>query len=149
MTNIHEVFSYCCEHLNELYLNVSDDLSARILECLKGVLNKKKRHEVASVLKEYNGKELKKQFLRFYDNWFSYQFRCFCEDNEYDNRDTIKLFRVYYTTGCFGCPSYLTDKMYQGKERLLTLIQLMEEDDRYYEKEVKRIRDRDKYRDYY
>jgi hypothetical protein len=149
MSNIQEVFSYACEHLNELYGVSSHDFASSLLQCLKGVLNKKKRHEVAIVINDYSGKELKKQFHRFYDNWFSYQFRCFCEDNEYDNRDTIKLFRVYYVGGHFGCPTYLTDKMYGRNERLLTLIQLMEEDDQYHEKEVRRMRQKERYRDDY
>ena len=123
------------------------DFRNEIMRCLKKVLNRKEyKKTIPSIQKDIiSSKKLKEEFLRFYDNWFSFQFRCFCEDNTVDNRETVMLFGVYYKRGDFGHPSYLTDRMYSRNERLLELISLMEEEDRHYRMESRRLRDKYKH----
>ena len=80
-------------------------------------------------------REIIVQFKKFYDNYYTFQLRCFYDDNPSDGYETTKSFAYSYNKGYFGRPSYLNTKMFGSvnrDERLIELIASMEEEDRYY-----------------
>lgn len=136
--NISQIFAFVSRDFNYLYEIMESDetfFHKEFLSCLRSKLNKKTMKEVMHSLKQHkrggiHGKRLIGEFRRVYDNFFSFQLRCFYQDNETDNYDTLRQFRQMYEAGRFGCTSYLFDKMSNNcrDERLMDLISLIQED---------------------
>jgi hypothetical protein len=139
---LNNIFSLLVHHLNKLYDNIENEntFPKLLLDYLEITLSIKQFRKIRHDFGQLRGngisnKEIVSRFRRFYDNYYSFQLRCFYDENPTDNYETIKQFTYSYIKGYFGRPSYLNTKMFGStsrNERLIELIARMEEEDRYY-----------------
>ncbi len=140
---LNAIFSLLVQHLNKLYNNIENEQTfpKLLLDYLENTLNAKKFKEIHVEFRQLRGnglsnREIVASFKRFYDNYYTFQLRCFYDDNPSDGYETTKTFSYFYNKGYLGLPSYLNTKMFgtaNRDQRLVDLVSAMQEEDRYYE----------------